>query len=194
LKTSIRKSSSSKSKKTASPPKKKAPPTRTASLDRAIADFDQAVKAFSKEDYTKAAQAFDAIIGEYPAEREICDRARVYGNICRVRSAGEGPKPKGAEDLYYHGVVAANDGRFDEAVAFLEQAAKVEPDNDKVYYQLSAVCGLKNDTAAAITHLARAIELNPSNRVYALNDADFDGLREDAQFMGLLGKEPEGAV
>jgi len=194
LKTSVRKSSSSKSRKTTSPPKKKAPPTRTASLDKAIADFDQAVKVFSREDYSKAAALFDAIIGEYPSEREICDRARVYGSVCRVRTAGAQPKPKGAEELYYQGVVAANDGRLDDAVGLLEQAAKVEPDNDKVHYQLGAVCGLKHDTASAIAHLARAIELNPSNRVHALNDADFDGLREDAQFMGLLGKEPEGAV
>ncbi len=193
MKTSIRKSSSSRAKKSTAPPKKKAPPARTVSLDKAISDFEQAVKAFSKKDYAKAGSLFDAIISEYPTEREICDRARVYGSICRERDRGEAPRPKEAEDLYYHGVVAANDGHLDEAASLFEQAIKQDPASDKVHYQLAAVCGLRNDSVGAVAHLAKAIELNPSNRVYALNDADFDGLHEDVKFMGLLGKEPEGA-
>jgi len=194
LKTSIRKSSSSKAKKSTSPPKKKAPPARTASLDKAIAGFEQAIKAFSKEDYAKASSLFDAIISEYPTEREICDRARVYGSICKSRMQGQASRPKGAEDLYYHGVVAANDGRLDDAASLFEQAIKDDPADDKAHYQLAAVCGLRNDLEGAVTSLAKAIELNPANRIHALNDADFDGLHEDAKFMGLLGKEPEGAA
>ena len=194
MKTSSRRSTATKVSKKSAPPKKKAPPLRTANLDKAIKDYEEALKLFMKRDYSKASHLFEALIRDFPTEREVGDRSRVYLNVCRQQTAAASPKPKTPEDLYLHGVVASNDGRLEEAAEFFEKMIKTDPGGDRGYYALAALCGLRHDRAGAVANLAKAIELNARNRIQALNDADFDSLREDAEFMSMLGKAPEGGA
>ena len=146
----------------------------------------------AKKDYTRAAHQFEAIIKEYPIEREVCDRSRIYLNVCKAQTTSAAQQKKGPEDPYYLGVIAVNDGRLDDAAELFERMTRQHPESDKAWYALAAIMGLRHDATGAITSLEKAIGLNAANRAYALNDSDFDSLRGDASFMEMLGKAPEG--
>lgn len=190
LKTSSRRSTAAKPGRKQASPRKKTAPTRTANLDNAIHDYEEALKLFTRKEFSKAAHLFEAVIKEHPGEREVCDRARMYLSVIRSQSAGGGQKTKD-QDLYYLGVIASNDGRLDDAAALFERVTRQDPRSDKAWYGLAAVAAQKGDRDAAVSSLRKALELNPSNRVHALNDPELDGLREDPEFMGLLGKQAE---
>jgi len=195
VKTSSRKPSTSKAaRKPATPPKKKAAPLRTATLDKAIKDYEEALRLFAKKEFSKAAHLFEALIKDSPTEREVADRSRMYLSICKAQTASAPPKPKSAQDHYLLGVIASNEGRLEDAADLFDRMIKIDSGNDRGYYELAAVCSLRNDRAGAVSNLSRAIDINPANRVYALNDADFDALREDSEFMQLLGKTLQGGA
>lgn len=168
--------------------------TKPASLDKALKTYEDALKLLNRREYTKAAQAFAAVIKEFPAEREICDRARIYQSLCKAQTAGPGPKPKNSDESYCKGVMAANDGRLQEAAEIFDSALKQDPDNHKLRYAMAGVNTLMDDREGALANLGKAIELNASNKILALNDADFDPLREDPEFLTLVGKAPEASA
>ena len=188
---SSRRSTAAKGSRKPEPAKKKTAPVRTANLDKAIKDYEDALKLFAKKEFSKAATLFEAVIRDYPIEREVGDRSRIYLTVCRARTATTTVKPKTAEDFYLHGVVASNEGRLEEAADFFDKMVQMDSRSDKGHYALAAVSSLRNDRPGAVASLSRAIEINPRNKVQALNDTDFDPLREDAEFMALLGKPPE---
>lgn len=184
-------STSTKPSRKPAPPKKKAPVVRTANLDRAIKEYEEAHRVMGRKDYAKAAHLFEAIIKEFSTEREVCDRSRIYLSVCRKHAGSPAQKVRASEDPYYLGVIATNDGRLDEAVDLFEKALRQDPHSDRALYALASISGMRQDIAGTIDHLRKAIDLNPANKVYALNDPDFDPLRSDVAFMGLLGREPE---
>lgn len=191
MKTSSRKSTVSKTRKAPITAAKKAAPVRTANHEKAITDYEAALKAFSRKDYSRAISLFEAVIAEYPIEREVCDRSRTYISVGRARTASATPRLKEPDDYYYQAVLRVNEGRLDEASGLLEKLLKMAPDSDRGHYAMASICSLRNDRAGAVAGLAKAITLNPANRTMALNDADFDALRDDAEFMRLLGKAAE---
>jgi TolA-binding protein len=156
----------------------------------ALKSYEEALKVFKKGDYSRAISQFEAIVKEYPGEREICDRSRTWVAAAKARLASL-PAAKTPDEHYYRGVLAANDGRLDEAATSFQAAVSQDPRSDRSHYALAALRGMRGESSAAVSHLTKAIEINPSNRVRALNDADFDTLRDDAEFMSLLGKRTE---
>ena len=193
MKVSTRRSTVSKAKKLA-PVKTKPPVMRTASLDKAIKGYEEALKVFARQEYTKAAHLFEGLIKEYRTEREVCDRSRTYLSVCKSHTAAAPPKPKTADDFYYQGVVAANDGRLQEAAELFDKAVKQDPRSDKSHYALASVYCQMNEKSRALASLGKAIELHAGNKVSALNDAEFDPMRDDVEFMNLTGRRPEGNV
>jgi tetratricopeptide (TPR) repeat protein len=186
--TSRKSTATAKTKKAAAATKTKTPVARTANLDRAIKDYEDAMKLMARGDYAKASQAFQHLLKEYPMEREVCDRSRIYTQICKVRMAPAHTKARGPEEMYYMGVMAANDGRLDDAADLLDKASKDSPQDDRTFYALAAVNALRGDKAGAVGNMGKAIGINPANRTLALNDDDFDTLAEDAEFSALLGR------
>ncbi len=186
MKSIPRRTTASKTKKTATP--------RHVPLDKALKTYEQGLKLFGRGEYAKSASEFNAVIKESPGEREICDRARIYLNLCKARTAGPAPKPKTAEEAYYQGILAANDGRLQEASQVFEGALKQGAGNEKLHYALASVNALMENRDGALANLGKAIELNRSNKVLALNDTDFDSLRDDPDFLALVGKAPEAGA
>lgn len=181
----MRSTSSTSRKKPTSSRTKKQTPAQTAV--KALKEYEDALKAFRKGDYAKSIPSFEKIVEEHPVDREIRDRARIWLKAARIRAAGEPQMPRDPDDLYYQGVLAMNDDRLDVAAGIFEQVVSKRPDSDKAHYALAAVCGLRNDAAGAAAHLSTAIRISPTNRVHALNDPDFDLVREEAEITSLLG-------
>jgi len=165
---------------------------RTANHEKAILDYEEALKLFQKKDWGKAIHALEQVVRDYPTEREVCDRARIRIRHARSQTAPTASsRAKDPDADYYLGVIAANDGRLDEAVELLERAVK-QDGSDRALYSLAAVFSLRGDGPGAIAQLRRAITINSANRTMALNDPDFDSLRDDQEFQSLLGKASGG--
>ncbi|MFQ5701275.1 MAG: hypothetical protein ACE5HU_05470 [Acidobacteriota bacterium] len=184
MKTSASKSTTSKQKK--APAGRGKTPVEKAKHE--LKQYEAALKLFRKREFAGAAVQFEGVVAGAGVDRELCDRARTWAAVARRRASGKPVEPKDFEGCYYAGIVAANDGRLDEAGALLERAAELDPGSDKPLYALAAICGVRNDAVGAVSYLGKAIAVDPANRVRALNDPDFDLLREDSEFMSLLGK------
>jgi tetratricopeptide (TPR) repeat protein len=145
--------------------------------------FDNAMQAFHMRDFAKAKQLFESSL-EGPV-KEIGYAARQHLLMCQQRLAKPAVKLESAEDLYNYGISQMNKRDLDGAQASFEKALR-QDDADYVHYALALVMGFKNDVASAATHLRRAIEISPRNRVAAHNDPDFAELLQHAQIRELL--------
>ena len=76
-------------------------------------------------------------------------------------------------------------GRLDLAIEALEEAAKAEPYNALVQYNLACYFSLQNDKSRAMTHLAHALAIEPDLRKLIDEESDFDNVRSDPDFKAL---------
>lgn len=167
-----------------------AAPTNTWMIhEKALKEFERGVGLLQKQSYSEALERFQTIVGGYPQEKELADRAHVYLKICKSMLDRKEPEPRRQEDLFYHGVIRANEADYDEAVRLLEKALQASPKDEKVHYVLASTLALKGDRREALDHLKEAIELNATNRIYARNDPDFEPLRDDENFQNLIHPE-----
>ncbi|MEX0270250.1 tetratricopeptide repeat protein [Leptolyngbyaceae cyanobacterium UHCC 1019] len=82
-------------------------------------------------------------------------------------------------------------GRHEEAIASYDQAIAIKPDNERAWYNKACGYGLWGDIKKALENLQQAIKLNSDCRNWAKTDADFDGIRQDARFQELMGRNGE---
>ena len=153
--------------------------------------FEKATALFHKRDFARARELFAAAAAG-PAS-ELAHSALMYQKMCE-RRLGEGPaQAKSPEDLYTLGVSLLNRGDLDGAKAAIEKAITQKPEADHYHYTLALCAGQRGDLAAAAAHLRKAIELQPSNRIAALNDADFHAMAQHAPIRELLNGERSNA-
>lgn len=76
--------------------------------------------------------------------------------------------------------------RYEEAEAAYRQAIELNPDDATAYYNLACLYALQKKVAQTIDSLQQAIQLDAKCRNIARTDTDFDGIREDPSFQGLL--------
>jgi tetratricopeptide (TPR) repeat protein len=152
----------------------------------AVELFEKALKSLNKKDFDRARDLLDQLIENHPDERDVVERARAYRTICD-RSLDRRPsRPKTFEDLLKYGIYHHNRGEYQEALKFLNQAAEIHPRNEHVLYCVAAAAARAGDTAIALKALRSAIAASPANRAQARSDSDFDGLRENPDFVALV--------
>ena len=71
--------------------------------------------------------------------------------------------------------------RYDEAAVAFEDGIEAVPDHAPLYYNAACMRALSGDTERSLTHLRRALELDPGFAEQAKEDADFDGVREQVR-------------
>jgi tetratricopeptide (TPR) repeat protein len=157
--------------------------------EKALKEFERGVGLLQKQSYSEAIERFQAIVGSFPQEKELTDRAQVYLRICQNVLERKEPQPRKPEDFFYFGVIKANEANYDEAVKFLEKALQANPKDEKVHYVMASTLAAKGDRREALEHLREAIELNATNRIYARNDPDFEPIRDDDNFQNLIHPE-----
>ncbi len=166
-------------------PRASAPPVRTTYV-QAVALYERGVRALQRRNYPRAAEILGSVLERFPEERELNDRVRLYLRVCERQSETEPSPPKTPEQLVSAATFALNAGDFDGAIAYLASANRQEPDNDHVHYMLASAYALRGEARPALTHLQRAIELNPNNRALARHDTDLDLLRGNDGFRGAM--------
>jgi tetratricopeptide (TPR) repeat protein len=149
--------------------------------------FEQAVKVFNRRQYAEAKAMFENLQPRFPTEVEIIARAQIYIQVCNQKLAHTPSVPRNADELYDRGVFALNIGDFTQARTFFEKALRLRPDEPHLLYSLAATHAQTGSHDQAIDYLRRSIQIQPRFRSQALNDSDFSGLRENKQFLELLG-------
>lgn len=157
---------------------------------RALQLYEQAIGAMQRRDFSAADTTLREVVTDYPEERELRERARVYLRVCEREAAPPVPQPQSFEERTYAATLALNSGSLDEAVRHLDAAAAEDPDSDHVQYVLAVTRALGGETDAAVAHLRRAIELNPDNRLLAQQEPDFKALHANAAFRRAVEAPP----
>ncbi len=161
--------------------------TQPSSHDLAVNAFERGFQALQQRQFARAAELLRAVVSNFPDEKELLERARVYLSICARQAGLRDSRPRSFDERVNAATVAINRGAFDEGLASLRKLESEEPGCDHVHYMLCVVYTSSGEPAKALEHLRRAIELNPEKRCLSAQDADLEPLRQNAGFAALLG-------
>ena len=161
-------------------------PQRRSTYLQAVALYERGLEALQRHDYNGAADLFESVLRQYPEEKELHERVRLYLNICQRQATPRQATPQTVDERLYAATLAINGGRYEEAITHLRLVRDEDPDNDHALYMLAVAHAQRNEHAEAIAHLERAIALNPENRGFARTDSDLEPLRADDSFRATL--------
>jgi len=161
-------------------------PPRRSTYFEAVAVYERGVAALQRHAYGEAASLLESVLKQYPEEKELHERVRLYLNICARQAKQREETPQTLEERLYASTLSLNEGRYDEAIQHLRLVRDEDPDNDHALYMLAVAHAQRGEHAEAIAHLERAIAMNPENRALARHDPDLDPLRDDEAFLSAL--------
>ena len=167
---------------------------RRSTYAEAVALYERGLEALQRHAYQQAADLLESVLRQYPEERELHERVRLYLNICRRQATQRETAPQTIDERLYAATLSINGGQYDQAIAHLRLVRDEDPDNDHAIYMLAVAHAQRDEHAEAVAHLERAIALNPGNRALARNDPDFDPLRDDDAFRAALESPPRARV
>ena len=153
---------------------------------RAVALYEKGLKALQRKHYDGAATAFREVLERFPEERELHERARLYLNVCKRETSPQAKAPRSVDERILAATVALNRGDVDEALSLLRGGSSSHRKHDHVQYMLALAHALGDDVEAAVQHLTEAIALNPSNRLQAMQEPDFDSIRGTQLFLDAI--------
>lgn len=157
-------------------------PQRRTTYFEAVAVYERGVEALQRHDYAAARALFESVLRQYPEEKELHERVRLYLNVCERHETKIEDAPRTIDERLYASTLAINGGRYDEAIAHLRLVRDEDPDNDHALYMLAVAHAQRGEPAEAVAHLERAIALNPDNRSLARTDPDLEPVRQDEAF------------
>jgi outer membrane protein assembly factor BamD (BamD/ComL family) len=166
-----------------------APPKRSTYIE-AVALYERGLEALQRHDYNGAADLLESVLRQYPEEKELHERVRLYLSICQRQATPRETAPQTVEERLYASTLALNGGQYDQAIAHLRLVRDEDPDNDHALYMLAVAHAQRGEHAEAIAHLERAIALNPENRALAKRDPDLEPLHDDETFRQALDAPP----
>jgi len=162
------------------------PPQRRTTYIEAVALYEKGLETLQRHEFAEAAALFESVLRQYPEEKELHERVRLYLNICERQATPKEDSPQSLEERLYAATLAINGGRYDQALANLRLVRDEDPDNDHALYMLAVAHAQRGEPAEAIAHLERAIALNPENRALAKSDPDLEPIRGDDAFRTAL--------
>src|SRR5690349_2926121 len=154
-------------------------PIRKPTYHEAVALYERGLQALQRRDFAAAATALRSVIQQYPDERELLERARLYLKVCERELEPREPTPKSADEWVYAATVALNAGNEPLAEQHLQRALTENPRHDHAHYMMALANARRSDAPAALDHLRQAVALNPENRSLARQDPDLEALRDE---------------
>jgi tetratricopeptide (TPR) repeat protein len=155
--------------------------------DPVFQHYQTAVQLLQQGKYEKALGILEKLLPEAPIE--IQDRCRVYIATCRrqlEKASLSFPTP---EEHYDYAISLLNTGYYEEAREQFNKILTAHPEADYAFYGLAVLEAITGHIQECLTSLARAIELNPKNRLQARVDNDFQNMVDDPRFTELLYPE-----
>jgi tetratricopeptide (TPR) repeat protein len=180
--------------RSAAPSRKKTSPPATVSGGQSSAGtgsffqhYQSAVQLLQQGRYEKARAALQNLLPTAPAE--FRERVQMYLTTCQRQLEGHILSFQTPEEHYDYAVSLINTGYYEEAREQLDSILVDHPDADYAYYGLALLDSISGRTQECLGNLARAIELNPRNRLQARSDSDFQSMADDPRFTELLYPE-----
>jgi tetratricopeptide (TPR) repeat protein len=190
-----KKASSSAGSKKEAAGKADAPATITPqqeAFEKLLAQFSEAIESFNKGDFAAAKTGFEAIVNSGSDEAVLLDRSRSYAQMCEQRLAPGDEEPGDSESRYYRAVLLINEGRGEEALRYLDQALQESPTSAKLLYTRASAWAIQGKVDKAVSDLRQAIAVDPQVRFQAVNDPDFEPIREEPAFIDIIEPTPTG--
>lgn len=153
----------------------------------AFQQYQAAVQLLQQGKYDKALAAFEKLLPSAPAE--ILERTRMYIATCKRQMEQSHLAFQTAEERYDYAISQLNQGYYEEAREQFTGVIGDDPRADYAYYGLAVLDSITGRPQECLDNLARAIELNPKNRLQARSDNDFQSMVDDPRFTELLYPE-----
>ena len=180
--------------RSAAPSRKKTPPPAaksgghaTTGTGPAFQHYQAAVQLLQQGKYEKALAAFEKLLPTAPLE--IKERCQMYINTCQRQMEQSKLTFLTPEEHYDYAVSQLNTGYYEEAREQFGNILADHPEADYAFYGLALLDSITGRPQDCLTNLARAIELNPKNRLQARADNDFQSMVDDPRFTELLYPE-----
>jgi tetratricopeptide (TPR) repeat protein len=155
--------------------------------EAAVQHYQAAVQLLQQGKYEKALVALEKLLPEAPAELQ--DRCRVYIVTCRRQMEKGSLSFLTPEEHYDYAISQLNTGYYEEAREQFNNILTGHPAADYAFYGLAVLEAITGHVQDCLDNLARAIELNPKNRLQARVDNDFQNMVDDPRFTELLYPE-----
>src|SRR4029077_20562012 len=176
---------------TSGEPQRPAPsPKRRETYFEAVALYEKGLEALQRHAYQQAASLLESVLRQYPEEKELHERVRLYLNICQRQESQREAAPQPIDERLYAATLGINGGQYDQAIGHLRLVRDEDPDNDHAIYMLAVAHAQRDEHAEAVAHLERAIALNPKNRALPRNAPALEPLRADEAFRAALEAPP----
>lgn len=159
---------------------------RSESLDGALKKLEAGIELFHADRIAEARSEFEAVIAA-GAESRLTSRAGDYLAACDRAEASKDGK---VNDAFLEAVMTRNDGDLEGALKICTAGSRTR--DGRFVYLASCIRALQGETEPALDSLAKAVELDPTNRVRAFHDADFASLNEDERFLSLVHDHSDG--
>jgi tetratricopeptide (TPR) repeat protein len=145
------------------------------------------VQLLQQGKYEKALAAFEKLLPAAPPE--IKERCQMYITTCQRQLEQSRLTFLTPEEHYDYAVSQLNTGYYEEAREQFNAILAGYPQADYALYGLALLDAITGRTQDCLLNLARAIELNPKNRLQARADNDFLSMQDDPRFTELLYPE-----
>ena len=154
--------------------------------------YADALALLNKKQYPKTQKLLSQIKQDFPTEKDVLTRVDLHLQICEMRIDAAATKgPVSSDEAYDRGVFHHNQGLYDDALKLFEKAQKLgDGETDHIHYAIAASEASLGNTENALKNLKSAIKSNPQNRIFALNDPDFEPLARNKEFTEVVS--PEG--
>lgn len=156
--------------------------------DPALDAFGSGLSALQAGDWKKAVEHLERAV-ETADRADLRDRAQQLLNAARQKAGtGDGkPAAKSPEaDPFLEAVYEKNRGNLKAALDIAQKGGRDQQD-ERFAYLVASIHAVENRLGEAVQALAKAIELNPKNRIHAFHDPDFAELRKDRDQRHLFG-------
>ena len=86
-------------------------PARKPTYHEAVGLDERGLQALQRRDFSAAANALRSVIQQYPDERELLERARLYLKVCERELEPREPVSRTADEWVYEATIALNADR-----------------------------------------------------------------------------------
>lgn len=149
--------------------------------------YQNGIQLLQEGKFEKARGVFEKLIATGPGE--VLERCRVYLTVCQSNLAESTRNFASHEEQYDYAISLLNTGDYSEARDHFEMILESNSSADYAYYGLAALNSMTGQVEECLEHMAKAIDLNPRNRIQARTDTDFYNMIEDPRFTELLYPE-----
>ncbi len=153
----------------------------------AFLQYQSAVQLVQQAKYDKALAALEKFLPTAPPE--LRERSQMYITTCQRQLDRPHLAFGTPEERYDYAVSQLNVGLYEEAREQFNSIVGGHPRADYAFYGLAVLESITNHPQECLGNLARAIELNPRNRLQARTDNDFQSMLDDPRFTELLYPE-----